>query len=186
MGALIPPRLSRLTKYALRSLPSATTRCEGVASGTSTSNGPELPKIRVHVIEGLPVFRHPIIAGRATKDWAGLKANHRFPTFPIWGTEGVTSDNKRVLPVASDAADSPNGTAVCFGGRSPGRHIGRIVYRHAYEPAMKRTAIPHTSIANIKNAYPRYRVPVVAFESMNQSVCRCMWLSPQRPQASPG
>src|SRR5438876_2148690 len=44
MGALIPPRLSRLSKYALRSLPSATTRCEGVASGTSTSNGPELPR----------------------------------------------------------------------------------------------------------------------------------------------
>src|SRR5439155_1764760 len=44
MGALIPPRLSRLSKYALRSLPRATTRCEGVASGTSTSNGPEPPR----------------------------------------------------------------------------------------------------------------------------------------------
>jgi hypothetical protein len=42
-GALIPPRLFRLTKYALPSLPSATTRLDGVAPGTSTSNGPELP-----------------------------------------------------------------------------------------------------------------------------------------------
>src|SRR5881227_494867 len=44
MGALIPPKLSRLTKYIFRSLPRATTRCEGVASGTSTSNGPEPPR----------------------------------------------------------------------------------------------------------------------------------------------
>src|SRR4030095_8495359 len=44
IGALIPPRMSRLTKYALRSLPSATTKCGGVASGTSTSSGPELPR----------------------------------------------------------------------------------------------------------------------------------------------
>src|SRR2546423_1937518 len=44
MGALIPPRLSRSTKYALRSLPRATTKREGVAPGTSTSNGPELPR----------------------------------------------------------------------------------------------------------------------------------------------
>src|SRR4029077_9370832 len=40
----MPPRLSRLIKYALRSLPSATTRWGGVAPDTSTSNGPELPK----------------------------------------------------------------------------------------------------------------------------------------------
>src|SRR5207247_9082092 len=65
--------------------------------------------------------------------------------------EGVTSDNNRVLPIASDAADSPYGTAVGVGGRSPCCHAGGIVYRHAHEPAMKRTAIAHTPIANIKN-----------------------------------
>src|SRR5215470_14620021 len=44
IGKLMPPRLSRLSKYALPSLPSATTSLEGVAPGTSTSNGPELPR----------------------------------------------------------------------------------------------------------------------------------------------
>ena len=43
-GALIPPRLLRLSRYALPSLPIATTSWEGVAPGTSTSNGPELPR----------------------------------------------------------------------------------------------------------------------------------------------
>jgi hypothetical protein len=42
-AALIPPRLLRLSRYALPSLPSATTRLDGVAPGTSTSNGPEPP-----------------------------------------------------------------------------------------------------------------------------------------------
>ena len=35
VGAPIPPRLSRLTKYALPFLPTANTRLEGVAPGTS-------------------------------------------------------------------------------------------------------------------------------------------------------
>src|SRR5262252_7409761 len=39
-GALIPPRLLRLSKYALPSLPSATTRLDGVAPGPSTSKRP--------------------------------------------------------------------------------------------------------------------------------------------------
>jgi hypothetical protein len=38
-----------------------------------------------------------------------------------------------------------------FGGRCPCCHIGWIVYRHAHEPTMKRTAVPHTPIADIKN-----------------------------------
>src|SRR5262245_60864558 len=44
IGVLIPPRLSRLTKYALPSFPRATTRWEGIAPGTSTSRGPEPPR----------------------------------------------------------------------------------------------------------------------------------------------
>src|SRR6266545_4913633 len=43
-GAPIPPRLLRSSKYAFPSLPSATTRLEGVAPGTSTSNGPDPPR----------------------------------------------------------------------------------------------------------------------------------------------
>src|SRR5206468_2249808 len=73
------------------------------------------------------------------------------PALPIWGTERVTSGNKRVLPVASDAADSPYRTAVRVCGRGPCCHAGRIVYWHAYQPAMKRTAIRHTAVADIKN-----------------------------------
>src|SRR6476661_9314472 len=34
-GAVIPPRLFRFRRYALRSLPRASTSCEGVAPGTS-------------------------------------------------------------------------------------------------------------------------------------------------------
>src|SRR5215475_4965806 len=48
-GTVIPPRLSLLSKYALLSLPSATTRRDGFAPGTSTSNGPELPRSRLLV-----------------------------------------------------------------------------------------------------------------------------------------
>ena len=111
---------------------------------------------------GTPIFRHPIIGGRATKDRAGLEANHCFSTLPICGAEGVTSDNKRVLPIASDAADSPYGTAVGVGGRSPCCYAGRIVYRHAYEPAMKNAAIPHAPIADIKNvAHDAERRPLL-------------------------
>src|SRR6266850_5038206 len=108
-------------------------------------------QIKVETVQSEPVFRHPIIGGQATKDRPGQKANHCLPTFPIWGTEGVTSDDKRVLPVARDSADSPYGTAVGFGGCSPCCHAGRIVYGHAYEPAMKKTTIAHTPIADIKN-----------------------------------
>src|SRR5262249_10858828 len=56
-------------------------------------------------------------------------------------------------PVASDAADSPYGTAVVIVRRScsPCCHAGRIVYRDAYKPAMKRTAVPHAPVTNIKN-----------------------------------
>ena len=174
MGALIPPRLSRLTKYILRSLPRATTRCEGVAPGTSTSNGPELPRSKSKLSRVEPVFRHPIIGGRATKDRAGLEANHCFPTFPIWGTEGVTSDNKRVLPIASDAADSPYGTAVGVSGRSPCCHAGRIVYRRRLRASHEKDCNPSCSHSQHKECCPRCRVPVVAVESMDQSVCRCM------------
>ena len=80
-----------------------------------------------------------------------MEANHCFSTFPIWGTERVTSGNKRVLPVASDAADSPNGATVGVGGRGPCCYAGRIVYWYAYEPAVKRTAIRHTAVADVKN-----------------------------------
>src|SRR5947199_363594 len=43
-GVLTPPRLLRSSKYALPSLPSASTRLEGVAPGTSRSTGPEPPR----------------------------------------------------------------------------------------------------------------------------------------------
>src|SRR5215472_5441759 len=108
-------------------------------------------QIEVETVQSEPIFRHPVIGGRATKDWAGLEANYCFSTFPNWGIEGVTSGNKRVLPIASNTADSPYGTAVRVGGSSPCCYAGRIVYRHAYEPAMKEAAISHTTIANVKN-----------------------------------
>src|SRR5690349_5880820 len=43
-GALTPPRLFRLSTYALPSLPNATTNWEGVAPGTSTSIAPVPPR----------------------------------------------------------------------------------------------------------------------------------------------
>src|SRR6516225_226965 len=57
MGALIPPRLSRSSRYIWRSLLKATTRCEGVAPGTSTSNGPTLDvkRLRVNVANNCAV-----------------------------------------------------------------------------------------------------------------------------------
>ena len=66
-------------------------------------------------------------------------------------SEGITRGDERIFSIAGDAADSPYGTAVAVGGRGPCCHAGRIVYRDAYEPAMKRTAISHAPIANIKN-----------------------------------
>ena len=173
-GRTNPAEVISIKQIHWRSLAKATTRCEGVAPGTSTSNGPELPRSKSRASSVEPIFGHPVIGGGAAKDRAGLEANDCFSTFPTWGTEGVTSGNEGVLPVASDAADSPYGTAVVIGGRGPCCHAGRIVYRDAYEPAMKRTAIHHTPVTNIKNVAHDAECRSLLLNGWIKVLCRCM------------
>ena len=79
-----------------------------------------------------------------------MEANHRFAAAPVAASiEGVSGSDERVYAVAGDATDSPHAPADGAGG--PCRYAGWIIYRHAYQPAMKEAAIRHTPISNIKN-----------------------------------
>jgi len=102
-----------------------------------------------------PVGRRPVIAGISSKDRARLEANHRFAAAPVPSSaDSVTGGNERIGAIAGDAADSPYRAAVGVGsgGRSPCPNAGWIIYRHSHQPAMKRIAVPHAPISDIKNA----------------------------------
>src|SRR5215472_10152159 len=115
--------------------------------------------IEVEIVMSEPVFGRPVIGWRTTKDRAGLEADHCFAAVPgASGIKRVSSRNKWIFTIAGDPADPPYGAAVgTWAGvrsRRPCCYYAgwiRIIYRDAYEPAMKGTAIGHTPIANVKN-----------------------------------
>src|SRR5206468_590755 len=82
-------------------------------------------KVRVALIERLPIGRGPIIGGRSAEDCAGLKANHRFAATPSRGITGVTCGNEWVLPITGHAANCPYGATDGIGG--PGCYAGWII-----------------------------------------------------------
>ena len=105
----MPPRLFRLSKYALLSFPVASTSWEGFAPGTSMSIALTPPKVRVAVIEIEPICRRPVVCGLTAPEWAGLQTNDRFATPPDTSSaERVTGDDKHVGAVAGNAAMSPD------------------------------------------------------------------------------
>ena len=106
--------------------------------------------------------------GEPLKIGPGLEADHCFATVPIWGVEGVTGGNERVLAIAGDAADSPYGAAVvppsvaaAHAVTLAGLSIGRLRASHA------RDCDPSCSHSQHKECCPRFRVPVVAVESLH-------------------
>lgn len=98
----------------------------------------------------MPIQRRPVVAGRTAKNRTWLEANDCFATSPVAsGVKGVTRGNERINAIAGDAADAPYSAADDI--RRPSHYTGRVAYRHSYEPAMKKAAIHHTPISNIKN-----------------------------------
>ena len=92
----MPPRSStikqiRIAIFAQWQLPEA----DGVAPGTSTSNGPQLPEVLVVIIESQPIDWRPVIGGRATKDRPRQEANHCFLLLANLG-------GLKVLPVVTN------------------------------------------------------------------------------------
>src|SRR5262245_2034123 len=101
------------------------------------------------LVVGQPIQRCPVIAGVAAKDRPRLKNNHCCAAAPVRRLESVTGGNKRIGAVTGDTASAPY-TAACDAG-GPCCYTGWIIYRHSHQPAMKRAAIRHAPISNIKN-----------------------------------
>jgi hypothetical protein len=84
-----------------------------------------------------------------------LKTDHRFAAAPVPSSvDSITSGNKRILAVTSDAADAPYRAAMDAGGRGPCRYYAGwiwIIYRHAHQPTMPVVAILHAPIPDVKN-----------------------------------
>ena len=105
---IIPIKQIRVAIFAHRD-----DKMDGVAPGTSTSNGPEPPRSMVAIVESMPIGRRPVIAGIAAKDRARLKTNHCFAAAPVPSSvESVTGGNERIGAVTGDAADAPYRAAV--------------------------------------------------------------------------
>ena len=80
----------------------------------------------------------------------------------------VTGRNERILPIAGDATNTPYSTAprTAMSHAGPRRDAGWVVYRHAYQPTIKHTAIRHAPISNING--PAFTMP---------SAGRCCWMA---------
>ena len=151
-GAVMPPRLSRLSKYALPSLPSATTRPDGVAPGTSTSNGPEPPRSLSILSRVEPIERRPVIGGDAAKDRARLEANHCFAATPVAASvESVTSSNERIGAITGDAADAPYCAAVGARWPMPSHWLDYLsaLPRASHDRASQSPRPPYANIKNV-------------------------------------
>src|SRR4029077_8991407 len=101
--------------------------------------------LSVPLVEARPIERHPVIAGIAAKDRTRLKANHCFTAIPDpSGVVTVTGANERIGAVTGDTASAPYTAAhgAVEGAAGPCGYTGRIIYRHANQPAMIDVAIP--------------------------------------------
>ncbi len=108
----MPPRLFRLSKYALPSLPERQHQLRRIRSRHVDEHGADTAKIGVAVIELQPIRGRPVVSGLTGKDRAGLQTDDCFAAHPnLTGIESIPCDHEHVRAVTGDATVSPNSAA---------------------------------------------------------------------------
>ena len=166
-GAAMPPRLFRLSKYALPSFPSASTSCEGVAPGTSMSMALTPPRSVSPLIEREPIGRRPVVHGEGGPLKTGPACNRMIASPPIQLPPVLN-----VFPVITNMFVPSLATPLCPQIPPPSRccrpamHIRRIVNVHADNPAMIIAAV--TEISGVRHVD----------DPVHKSQCASVFLQP--------